>query len=115
VSVHHPIAEQWRREADSFERRGQTSPAAMLRSCAEDLEYYEVKRGLEELTLKEAAKESGYSTSQLARQISDGKLENVGKKGAPRVRRCDLPMKPLIRRANGDLDLVPTLLGESAK
>ncbi len=43
----------------------------------------------EELTLHQAAEESGYSYSAL-QQMKD---INVGPSGSPRFRRCDLPCK----------------------
>ena len=47
----------------------------------------------ETLTLSQASVESGFSVEHLARQIRTGRLENAGRKGAPRVRRGDLPLK----------------------
>ena len=44
-------------------------------------------------TLEQAAVESGYSYSALQKMVADGELMNVGKKGAPRIRRGDLPKK----------------------
>ncbi|HKV51093.1 MAG TPA: hypothetical protein VJO52_07835 [Gemmatimonadaceae bacterium] len=46
------------------------------------------------LTLGGAAAESGYSTDHLRRLIRDGKVPNAGRRHAPLVRRCDLPIKP---------------------
>lgn len=49
-----------------------------------------------ELSLTEASAEGGISTRQLSRLIADGKLENVGRKNAPRVRRKDIPRKAAV-------------------
>jgi hypothetical protein len=46
------------------------------------------------LTLAEAAQESGYSGDHLRHLIADGTLDNAGRKGSPRIRRGDLPVKP---------------------
>ncbi|MFZ5625226.1 MAG: hypothetical protein ACOY71_12525 [Gemmatimonadota bacterium] len=47
----------------------------------------------EPLTLKEAARLTGYSIDHLCRLVREGKLANVGRKHAPRVRRGDLAPK----------------------
>jgi hypothetical protein len=44
--------------------------------------------------LTEAARESGYSVEYLGRLVRHGMIPNPGKKGSPRIRRCDLPRKP---------------------
>jgi hypothetical protein len=46
------------------------------------------------LNLSEAAEISGYSREHIGRLVKQGKIENVGRPHAPRVRRGDLPMKP---------------------
>jgi hypothetical protein len=45
------------------------------------------------LTLAEASTESGFSKDRLRHLVAEGRLHNVGRKGAPRVRRGDLPRK----------------------
>ena len=45
------------------------------------------------LTLQEAAAESGYSKRRLREFVHEGSVPNVGRKGAPRIRRGDLPRK----------------------
>jgi hypothetical protein len=45
------------------------------------------------LTLAEAAAASGYSADHLGRLVRAGRLVNIGRAGAPRVRRGDLPRK----------------------
>lgn len=47
----------------------------------------------EVLSLQEAAAVSGFSVDHLRHLVAKGRLENVGRKGAPRVRRGDLPKK----------------------
>jgi hypothetical protein len=90
----HPLAQKWRQEADQNLRRGLKDAAAMARSFAEELDAYEVAHADELLTLDEAAKESGYHKDSLSRMMSEEKIPNAGTKGAPRVRRRDLPKKP---------------------
>ena len=91
---HHPFAQRMREDADLFERRGLKDLAGMVRSYADELDAYEEDHSSELLTLDEAAAASGYHKDSLSRMISEGKLSNAGKHGAPRVRRRDLPKKP---------------------
>jgi hypothetical protein len=46
------------------------------------------------LTLREAAQVSGYSPDHLGREVRAGRIPNVGRRNAPRIRRGDLPRKP---------------------
>ncbi len=45
------------------------------------------------MTVAEAALESGLSEDHLRHGVADGKIPNAGRKGAPRIRRADLPLK----------------------
>lgn len=112
----HPLAEKWRREAKEYQDRGLIPSAEMLRALATELDTYEENYDNELLTLDEAAKESGYSKDHLSLLISQGKLPNAGKKGAPRVRRRDLPRKPrsapLSRTSSGGPQLVHAALAD---
>ena len=53
----------------------------------------------EELSLKEAAEESGYSEAHMQRLIAEGSIPNAGRKHKPKVRRGDLPKK--VARSSG--------------
>ncbi len=66
----------------------------MARSFADELEAFDHQHGLEALTLAQAAAESGYSKDHIALLVASGAYENVGERGAPRIRRQDLPRKP---------------------
>lgn len=61
--------------------------------CSKKAASAELQSLLEALTLEAAERESGYGYSALQKMVADGRLENVGVKGRPRVRRCDLPKK----------------------
>ena len=65
----------------------------MCESLADELEQVWSQWQLEALSLNAAAAESGYSYSHLQALVQEGQLENVGRKGSPLVRRCDLPKK----------------------
>ncbi|MDB4916297.1 MAG: hypothetical protein JWM95_3941 [Gemmatimonadetes bacterium] len=72
----------------------QVNGTAIADELLADLHALSQANALEELTLREAALLSGYSVDHLQRLVSSGQLENVGRKGRPRVRRGDLPVKP---------------------
>lgn len=59
---------------------------ADLRVLAED-------GAAELLTLEEAARRSGYTADHLGSLVRSGKIQNHGRKNAPRVRACDVPKK----------------------
>jgi hypothetical protein len=83
----------WRTRAELFGRHGAATAAACCRELAAELEGALVAAGDETLTLAEAARESGYSDRRLRELLADGSITNAGRKGAPRVRRADLPRK----------------------
>lgn len=53
----------------------------------------------EVLNLTQAADESGYAAGHLGRLVRGGKIPNAGRPNAPKIRRCDLPCKPGVLRA----------------
>lgn len=91
---------RWRHEAGILRRRGAVPQAEALESCAAELEEAVRAHTLAELTIAQAAAESGYSESQLRRRFP----------GQPTVRRADLPQKGRTRA--GGPNLVATLLAE---
>ncbi len=88
------VTKRWLSEAETLHRRGADEQAVVLQSCANELTEEGRLFSLEALTLGRAAEESGFSYSALEKMVRDGTLPNVGKKGAPRVHRGDLPSKP---------------------
>lgn len=100
------LAEKWRQEAAMMRRRGQSDTAELLESCALELEADAREWELAALSLEEATKESGYSYSALQKKVASGELENVGRKGSPRLRRCDLPRKGAATPSRGIADKV---------
>lgn len=83
----------WREEAAKLERWA-PAVAAAFRDVADQLDRSLAEEGEVLLTLGQAAAESGYSSDHLGRLVKDGTVPSVGKKGAPRIRRADLPRKP---------------------
>jgi hypothetical protein len=90
------LARRWREEASLLRRRAASIQADVLESCAAELAAWAQERELQPLTLEQAAAESGYTYSAIEKMVRRGAIGNVGKKGAPRIRRGDLP-----RRAAG--------------
>ncbi len=87
------LAATWRQEAEVLRRRGASTQADLLDSCAEDLLRWARERELEALTLEQAAAESGYSRRGLERAVEEGRLSNVGQPGHPRIARGELGRK----------------------
>ncbi len=58
-------------------------------------EFDEVSRAETEplLNLTQAARECGYSPDALGRMVRAGRIPNLGRPGAPKVRSSDLPRK----------------------
>jgi hypothetical protein len=70
------------------------APAAeALRVCKAELEAVMRDQADEALSLADAARESGYSTDSLRHLVASGQIPNAGKRGAPRIRRADLPKR----------------------
>ena len=67
--------------------------ALELREGAAELERALRDDESDALTLAKAALASGYWAEHLRHLIARGELQNAGRRGAPRVRRGDLPRK----------------------
>ena len=110
-SVALGLSDRWRDEAKALRRWGAELQAAVLEACADELEQATKDREMEQLTLEQAAIESGLSYSTLQKQLASGRLLNVGSKHRPRVRRDDLPRKARRRHNAADSpDLVDRIL-----
>lgn len=87
------LALAWRSRADVIERYA-PPVAAALRDCAQELEDAAKADDLDTVGLAEAAVLSGYHPDALGKMVKDGRIENLGKKHRPRIRRRDVPKKP---------------------
>jgi len=87
------LVRHWRAEAASLRGWGACAEATVLERAADELEHATREDMNEALTLEDAARRTGYSAEHLGRLVRQGKLENVGRKHAPRVRRGDLRPK----------------------
>ena len=90
LSALRSLSGRWRDEADRFERDAVPGHAAVLRRVAGELDDVLRAWWTEPLRLQEAAEEAGLEYRAIQKRVERGRVPNVGKKGAPRVRRCDL-------------------------
>ena len=90
------LPERWLQRAADLEPYAPAAAEAFRRAAGE-LEVAIRDESEAVMNLAQAAVESGYSIDHLAREIRTGRLPNVGRRGAPRVRRGDLPKKPCLR------------------
>ena len=82
-----------RAEAEVLRRWGALPQAVAAEHVAERLRETALAWELEELTLGDAAAESGYSQAHLRRLVHEGRVENAGEGHRIKVRRCNLPRK----------------------
>ena len=84
---------EWRRRAQYLDDYGDPNTARLWHLAAAELDEALEAFGEQTLTLVEAAEVSGYTSDHIGSLIRSGKLPNVGRPNAPRVRRADLPIK----------------------
>ena len=96
------LATKWRRDAETVLHYGDVQAAQILRGCANSLDAAMRALDDDKLALSEAAKESGLSVDRLRHQVAAGEIPNAGRKGAPRIRRGDLPFKRKERKSGFD-------------
>lgn len=96
------VVTKWRREQHRFAGLGaMVDGSKLIDQLLHDIERATAMASEEAISLAAAAQESGYSSSHVARLIREGRIENVGRPHAPRVRRGDLPRKPPTLRPPG--------------
>ncbi len=77
-----------------FRRYGETLLATACEKHADELEAATAAERIEAVSLEEAAEIGGFSYSRLQCLVAKGEIDNLGQKGSPRIRRCDVPIKP---------------------
>ncbi len=87
------LLQEWQRELALLDDLASPLAAAYRRHVRE-LEAALEAFGHQELTLDQASKLGGYDKGSLTRLIREGKVKNVGRRHAPRIRRQDVPIKP---------------------
>jgi len=110
------LAGQWRAHAQELRSWGGDASATALERAAADLEAALAREQDALLTLEQAAQESGYSADHLRHLVAEGTVPNAGRRGAPRVRRGDLPTRPGKARSaqyDPDADALQLLRGAS--
>lgn len=95
VRLLQELRERWNERRDELGKLGALVPGSVLYDMVL-VDLTNVIEGLESelLTLTQAAHESGYTREHLSRLVRDGKIPNVGRPNAPRIRRSSLPRKP---------------------
>lgn len=80
----------------------QANAANLVRAVVRSLRNVRTAESDKLLTLPEAAIRTGYSPDHIGRLIREGKLDNAGRKNAPRVRAADLvrQLKPKLAAAS---------------
>lgn len=97
------LAASWRARAEDLERFA-PSAAEAFRACAEELEQEIRARADQLVDQAEAARLSGLSTRRIRDLEAGGHLRNFGRKGAPRYRVGDLPVRRGPDRQGGGYD-----------
>jgi multidrug efflux pump subunit AcrA (membrane-fusion protein) len=88
------LPESWRTRAAELRRWAAAEGAATaLEAAAAELEAAVRAAEDQELTLAEAADESGLSERRLRELIAAGDVPQAGRRGRPRIRRGDLPVR----------------------
>ena len=82
----------WRARATELERYAPAAAQA-FKDAADQLDDA-LQSKVDTVSIKEVAALGGFSTDHIQRLVSSGRIENVGRKGRPRIRRNDVPTKP---------------------
>jgi len=94
------LAAGWVEDAKLLREHGASEAAVTTEKHAREV-VEAVKIGAdEELTLEESVLASGYSKRRLRELIADGTIANAGRKGAPRIKRKDLPKRAKSKKAD---------------
>jgi hypothetical protein len=90
------LAKRWRRKAKDLSKwPGNEGAAAALKRAASQLERTRDAWLDEELTMEQSAKEGKYSVDHVGRILNHHPTLNSGKKHRPRLRRRNVPVKPV--------------------
>jgi len=86
---------KWTARLDEWRRLGvQVNGEQVASEILVDLKEITAGWNDDVLSIAQAARESGHSAEHLRRLVRKGKLQNLGRTHAPRVRRSDVPRKP---------------------
>ncbi len=97
------LPQAWQEQAEHLRQLGAEAQACTFEHCARELDAALKSVADEELTIAEAAAESGYSVEQLRRLVREEKLEarpRAGPRSHIRIRRSNLPKRPKKRESS---------------
>lgn len=104
------LIRRWEARQRDGDRLSATVPlSAIAAEVLADLHTLRAEESAASVGLIEAAARSGYSADHIGRLIASGTIENVGRKGKPRIRVSDIPRKPgrSLRARSGSGHLSP--------
>ena len=84
----------WRELAETLNAEGCSEVAAARERCATELENCLRSNDSQALSVKQAARESGYNADYLRRLLREKPELNAGRNGKPLIFRRNLPRKP---------------------
>jgi len=88
------LVAQWEaRRADLERLHAMVDGAVLIDELLTELREWQAADAKEAVSLQEAHRLGGYSVDHLQRLVAQGKIENVGRRGSPRIRRADVPMR----------------------
>ena len=82
----------WRQRATELEKYAPAAAQA-FREAADQLDDA-LAAPIDSVSINEAASLGGFSVDRIRKLVASGRIENVGRKGKPRIRRADVPVKP---------------------
>ena len=82
----------WRARATELERYAPAAAQA-FKDAADQLQDV-LQATADSVSIKEAATLGGFTIDHIQRLVRQGRIENVGRKGKPRIRCEDVPIKP---------------------
>jgi hypothetical protein len=97
------LLERWRNWVDDLRQvHLDERLASFLEARIAEVEKARAQAETGILSLKEAAGYSGYHYDHIRWLVRHNRLENVGRKGSPRVRQRDLPRRPVAERPEAE-------------
>ena len=99
------LLSEWKQDADTFRRYGDDTRSTLLDSLTHKLEEALHSEAEEVLNLTQAAARSGLTADYLGKLVKRGKIPNLGRKGAPRVRVSDLPRSASVQSSSPTLHI----------
>ena len=85
---------RWEARRDDLRRlHAQVDGAVLIDELLGEVSSLCASQSLEPVTLAEASRIGGYSVDHLQRLVRRGTIENMGRKGSPRIRRSDVPVR----------------------